>query len=192
MENVTHSIKIVFAVIVFCMALSITFTLFNKLKITEDAVFYAKDENLYYEIKDYEKENPILKQKRKVGLETVISNILNYADSNNIIYLRKGSYNENTSEITNIQNIKVYTSNISEEINFFDIEEEIKKGEYWVTSKQDINNHIMLLLYGGTYNDIEYLGLLNTELKGNVKFIEEIGKKEINGKERTLIYYTII
>ena len=191
MENVVHSIKIVFAVIVFCLALTISFTLFNRLKSTTDAVFYAQDKNSFYEIKDYEKENPILKQKRIVGLETVISSIINYADSNNIIYLRKGNYNENTGEVTNIQNITIYTSNISEEINYFDIEEETSRNEYWVASKEEISNHTNMLLYGGTYNGIEFKGL-NTELNSNVKIVEEIGKKMINGEEKTLIYYTII
>ena len=51
-----------------------------------NAMLYSKDESLYYEIKDYEKENPIIKQKRIVGLETVISSIFNYQDSEEVIY----------------------------------------------------------------------------------------------------------
>lgn len=67
-----------------------------------------------------------------MGLETVISSIYNYQDSESVIYLRKGSYNESSGEVYNVQNIKLYTSNKnSEDIDCFNIEEEIKRGEDW-------------------------------------------------------------
>lgn len=158
-----------------------------------NAVLYSKDENLYYEIKDYDKENPIIKQKRIVGLETVISSIFNYQDSEEVIYLRKGNYNQNTGDVYNIQKILLYTSNKSlEEIECFNIEAEIKRNENWTSKEEEINNHTSILLYGGIYDGNNYEGLINTDFNDNLRFVEEIGKSMIDGKEKTFIYYTII
>lgn len=158
-----------------------------------NAMLYSKDESLYYEIKDYEKENPIIKQKRIVGLETVISSIFNYQDSEEVIYLRKGSYNSNTGDVYNAQKILLYTSNKSlEKIDCFNIEAEIKRNENWTSNIDEINKHTSILLYGGIYDENDYDGLFNTELNNNSRFVEEIGKTMLDGKEKTFIYYTII
>ncbi|HBC84054.1 MAG TPA: hypothetical protein DCZ30_00935 [Clostridiales bacterium] len=158
-----------------------------------NAILYSKDENLYYEIKDYEKENPIIKQKRIVGLENVISNIFNYQGSEDVIYLRKGSYNSNTGEIYNVQGILLYTSSKSlEKIDCFNIEAEIKRSENWTNNEEKINNHTSILLYGGIYDGNNYDGLINTDLNNSSRFVEEIGKAIVDGKEKNFIYYTII
>ncbi len=128
-----------------------------------------------------------------MGLETVISSIYNYQDSESVIYLRKGSYNESSGEVYNVQNIKLYTSNKnSEDIDCFNIEEEIKRGEDWTTNNDQIINHSSILLYGGIYDGNNFEGLINTSLNNNTRFVEEIGKRSIDGKEKTFIYYTII
>lgn len=158
-----------------------------------NAILYSKDENLYYEIKDYEKENPIIKQKRIVGLETVISSIFNYQDSEEVIYLRKGNYNQNTGEVYNVQRILLYTSSKSlETIDCFNIETEIKRSENWTSNEEEINNHTSILLYGGIYDGNNYDGLINTDLNNSSKFVEEIGRAIVDGKEKNFIYYTII
>lgn len=158
-----------------------------------NAVLYSKDENLYYEIKDYEKENPIIKQKRIVGLETVISSIFSYQDSEEVIYLRKGNYNQNTGDVYNVQKILLYTSSKSlETIDCFNIEAEMKRNENWTSKEEEINNHTSILLYGGIYDGNNYEGLINTDLNNSSKFVEEIGRAIVDGKEKNFIYYTII
>ena len=192
MENATHGLKIAFGVIVFVIALTISFMQFTKVKKTLDAIIYTKDDSSYYEIKDYENENPILKQKRIVGLETVIPCIMNYYNSKDNIYLRKGSYSERTGEVTGIQDIKVYTSNISEDKNYFNIEEEKSRREEWTESQEKTIKRLNAIIYGGTYNNVSYRGLVNSEFNNGVKFVEEISIKDIEGKKVTDIYYTII
>lgn len=126
-------------------------------------------------------------------METVISSIFNYQESESIIYLRQGSYNESSGEVYNVHSIKLYTSSkSSEDIDCFDIEEELKRGEDWTTSNDKIINHSSILIYGGTYDGKKIEGLINTSLNNNPRFVEEIGKTTIDGKEKTFIYYTII
>lgn len=92
-----------------------------------------------------------------------------------------------------MQKINLYTSNKNlEDIDCFNIEEEIKRKEDWITSNEEINNHTNILLYGGTYGENKYNGLINESLSGSPKFVEEIGKSIVEGKEKTFIYYTII
>lgn len=158
-----------------------------------NAVLYSKDESLYYEIKDYEKENPVMKQKRIVGLETVISIIFNYQNSEEVIYLRKGNYNQNNGDVYNVQRISLYTSSKNlETIDCFNIEAETKRRENWTINEEEINNHTGILLYGGIYDGNNYDGLINTKFNNSSKFVEEIGKSIVDGKEKTFIYYTII
>lgn len=192
MENATHGLKITFGVFVFVLALSISFMQFAKVKKTLDAILYTKDNSSYYEFVDYEQENPILKQKRIIGMETVISNIYNYYNSKDVIYIRKGNYNERTGEVTNIQNINIYTSNVSENKNYFNIEEEKNRREEWTESEEKIKERVQVILYGGRYNNVDYQGLVNSEFDSVQKFVEEIGIKEVDGKNITEIYYTMI
>lgn len=158
-----------------------------------NAVLYSKDESLYYETKDYEKENPVIKQKRIVGLETVVCSIFNYQNSEEVIYLRKGNYNQDTGDVYNVQKILLYTSSKNlQEIDCFNIEAETKRIENWTSNEEEINNHNGVLLYGGIYDGNNYDGLINTDFNNSPKFVEEIGKSIVDGKEKTFIYYTII
>lgn len=192
MENATNAIKTVFGVICFCIALGICFMLFGRLKLAFDTVTYSKS-NSYIEKQEYESNNPILNQKRIVGKELVISSIFDYSESGYIIYLQKGNYNEETGKLSNVSKINIYRSNVLEDLNYFSIEEEKNRNESWTTSHENIIKHLKVLLYGGKYEENSYTGILNNELKGNQRILEEISKKvDTDGNEKTIIYYTII
>ena len=163
MENSTRALKMAFAVIVFVIAISISFMLFGRLKNTLDYVMlYSNNEQAFYTLNDYSNEVFSLTNRRMVGLDTVISNISNYYNLGYYIYLQKGNYNEQTGEINSIQDIHVYTNSNIGNVNYFNIDEEIKRNEPWTSSNEDINNHTKILLYGGTYNGIRYDGIINT------------------------------
>ena len=88
--------------------------------------------------------------------------------------------------------MKLYTSSkTSEDIYCFDIQKEIERKEDWTNSKEQIKEHTNILLYGGTYDKVEFKGLIDTIFK-NKKIVEEIGNTIINDEERTIIYYTIV
>lgn len=193
MENATHAMKIIFGVVVFSIAIGLSFNMFGKLKTAQDTIINAKAEGLYNIDLEYKNENPILNQKRIIGKEIAISSMFDYYKSGYKIYLRKGNFNKESQLITNISDVNLYKANTMKDLNYLDFEEEKNRKELWISSDKEIKNHLNILMYGGTYNGTKYDGLLNNDLKGNKKILEEISKKiESNGIEKTIIYYTII
>ena len=72
MENAVDALKIAFGILVFVIAITVSFTLFSQAKSTSDIVLYSSDKTNYY---TYQNSNsdPI------VGIDTIISELNRYA-----------------------------------------------------------------------------------------------------------------
>lgn len=186
MENSVHAMKMVFGVIVFSLAIGIALMLFSQARKTSQSILYLKEEEMS-RVSNQEEANS--NSYRIVGLETVIPTIFDYYNSKSIIYLKKGNYNKNTDEITNVSNIKLYQSEKNKnDIYCFDIEEEKNRDESWTKSKDSTKNFVTVLLYYGTYQKSELHEYFNKE----PKFVERLGTITQNDKERTVIEYILI
>ena len=84
--------------------------------------------------------------------------------------------------------MKLYTSSkTSEDIYCFDIQKEIERKEDWTNSKEQIKEHTNILLYGGTYDKVEFKGLIDTIFKnkkigfiGSILYTFSIYRKDNN------------
>lgn len=177
MENAVEALKMAFAVIVFSIALTISIMMFTKAKNTSDIVLAAEDETSEYDYYRYDAEELSQKEKRIVGLETVIPTLYKYYKENYTVVFKVGTYNN--GNLSN-ENLELYTSkspyktaygkklwgdydwtkywgNISEnnskiyKICSFDMDEEIKRHEPWSGKQSDTKNNLDLFLNGGTF-----------------------------------------
>ena len=98
MENATHALYMVFAVMIFVLALTVSITSFNKAKATADIVLYREDESNYY---DYLEVNNKADENRYVGLETIIPTLYKYYKENYTVVFKEGNYDEENGEFTN-------------------------------------------------------------------------------------------
>lgn len=105
MENAVEALKMVFAVAIFMMALSVSILSFNEVKATSDIILYTKDETNYY---DYQGAIGKTAENRIVGLETIIPTLYKYYKENYTVLFRQGNYNAETGEFTNVDYLPVY------------------------------------------------------------------------------------
>lgn len=66
MENMADALKISFAILVFVVAIAITFSMMSKAKVTSDVVLYHADKTNFYNYEDSKEKN------RKVGMSDII------------------------------------------------------------------------------------------------------------------------
>lgn len=101
MENAVDAIKIGFALLVFAIAITLTFSVIGQARITADAVFTATDKTNFYEYATEEDYNT--KKDRIVSFETMIPTIHRYAkeqyavtlfDKNGVPLVRYDLYTE--------------------------------------------------------------------------------------------------
>lgn len=71
MENAVDALKIAFGVLVFVIAITVSFMLFSQAKSTSDIVLYSSDKTNYYTYQDNNLESI-------VGIDTVISELNRY------------------------------------------------------------------------------------------------------------------
>lgn len=107
MENAVEALKMVFAVAVFVMALSVSMISFNKVKATSDLVLYTQDETNYY---DYQGATGRAAENRIVGLETIIPTLYKYYKENYTVLFRQGYYNIDTGEFSNVSYLPIYNT----------------------------------------------------------------------------------
>lgn len=177
MEDAVEALKMAFAVIVFCIALTISIAMFTQAKSTSDIILAEEGKNDYYEYYTYNRQELKENVKRVVGLETVIPTLYKYYKENYTVVFKTGTY-EN-GQLTNVRNYELYTSktpdktsdnkplwgnydwrkywgeNASEtykrKICSFDMDEEIKRREPWTSSQSDVKNNLDLFLNGGKF-----------------------------------------
>lgn len=78
MENAIDALKIAFAVLVFVIALTLTFSVIGQARVTSDIVLTVNDKTNYYEYVDENDSNAIGKD-RIVDFETILPTIYRYA-----------------------------------------------------------------------------------------------------------------
>ena len=71
MENAVEALKIVFAIFVFILAITITFSLIASVKSTSDVVFYHNDKTNFYS-------HSVSSKKREISIEEIISMLYRY------------------------------------------------------------------------------------------------------------------
>lgn len=186
MENSAHAVKMILGVIVFGLALTIALNLFSQIRRTSQSFLFSNEEDY-----SYKEENISGKQKRIVGLETVVPTIFNYYNSKSVIYLKKGNYNQDTGELTNISNINLYYSSIRRrDFNYLDYEEEKKTKEPWTNSVNETKNFVKSLLY--TNKNKELYDIFSENPTKEKKFVEVIGTSLQDNEEKTVIEYVFI
>lgn len=96
MENASEALYMVFAVLVFVLALTVAMNAFNQAKATSDVVLYQSDITNYYE---YQGATGKESQNRIVGLETVIPTLYKYyKEENCTVLFRQANYDRTTGE----------------------------------------------------------------------------------------------
>ena len=105
MENAAEALMMGFAVLIFVIALTVGITSFNQVKNISDVVLYTTDETNYY---DYQGAIGKASQNRIVGLETIVPTLYKYYKENYTILFRKGSYNMQTGEFSNVKTLTIY------------------------------------------------------------------------------------
>ncbi len=130
MENAVDALKMVFAVLVFIIALSITFYLFTKTKETADILLrFADRENF----SDYDYQT--LDRGREVHIDTVISTLKNYKTQSSYVRIERGGvskiYDYSSTAARDVEDtVKDLLENHSKEIYLESIEEITTGGTY--------------------------------------------------------------
>lgn len=112
MENMTDALKIAFAMLIFVVAITLTFTMISKVKATADTVFYYADNTNFRAHSEYSGEN------RVVSTTDVISTLYRYYNESIAIkiILKDGSvYNFDNGNETIMEDIKLSEINKEEQ-----------------------------------------------------------------------------
>ena len=205
MENAVEGLKLAFAVLLLTMALSLTIAFFSKARATADLVLQSSDKTVYYDYTRYSLPQD-MSGNRIVGYETIIPTLYKYDKERYKVIFKQGSYNADTSEITDVKNLEIYKTSStranwnknyvndfdgkttfnssSNELRIcsFDIVEESQRNEPWVGSSEQVKLHLDAIFSGETYT-LPQLGAGNSiNYRGNPlsyrskKFIEQIGE----------------
>ena len=204
MEHASEALKLAFAVIVFTIAISLTMSIFGKAKNTADVVLSSSDKLEYYIENSYGISN-FKSGNRIVGVETVIPTLYKYDKERYKIVFKKGNYDIDKDEITNIAPLDIYETNTDRKswskkyindfdnkttynsaanqmkICSFDINEEIQRNEPWTGNRDEIKKHLDAIVLGDKYilPQDESLSIdysSNPLLNKNSKFIEQVGE----------------
>ena len=116
MENAADALKIAFAVFIFVIAITLTFSIVSQAKSTADAVFYYSDETNFYEYSDSSEKS------RTVSVSEIIPTLYRYyKESIGVeIKLKNGlvyTFDLNNNESIMIENKTKLTSNAEREEN---------------------------------------------------------------------------
>ena len=152
MENAVDALKIAFAIIVFVIAITVSFRVISQAKSTADMVTYVSDETNYYTYND--NENATI-----VGFDTVVATIYNY-------------YTESIAVIINDS-----SGNL---IALFDSSVEKDSGAVWTGSEKDFRKRIECTLNGNT--DSGKFEFISTNFQNNFEIQERKYTKLLNKK----------
>lgn len=204
MESSVEALKLVFAVVVFSAALTISILTFSKARETSEYVLEAADNQRYYESIQTGTENRI------VGFETVIPTIYKYDKERYKVTFKKGTYDATTDTVTISGPLAIYTTSSNRNlwnddytndydgattnssgselrICSFDIVEETQRNEPWVGNTEEIKKHLDAIFSGGEYELPQFTAgtghtlnyssnPLAVNYSNNSKFVEQIGR----------------
>ena len=89
MEDAVQALKMAFAVLVFTLAISVTFYALSQAKSTAEVIFYVSDKTNYYDNIESDINNNSVT--REVGLETVIPTLYRYYRENFMVQIMDSS-----------------------------------------------------------------------------------------------------
>ena len=150
MENAVDAIKIAFGLLVFAIAIVLTFSVIGQVRATSDIIFTLNDKTQFYEYTTEEDYNTNIN--RIVGLETILPTIHRYAkeqyavtifDTTGRAIVRYDLYTEgfmaNWNEV-----LKRITLNDADAINRYrEVEERLSQVQYVVNKELNTNVNIM-------------------------------------------------
>ena len=156
MENAVDALKMAFAVIVFCGALTVTMYMFGRAKSTAESIIYTTDDRNYYshidesEYTTRDSEGKIISYitSREVGIKDIVPTLYRYSSDK----YRVEFY------VTSNQPIEIYkayknSSNTPEKVNYFDTRAEYKLPQAVSGSPQKIRDFINVCVYGKSNSD---------------------------------------
>lgn len=130
MENAADALKIAFAIFVFVLAITITFSIISQAKSTADTVLYHSDKTNFYEHTDSRTDN------RTVSVTEVISTLYRYYKESISVTVNLGNRGESrTFDLSNASsNINKIEQDLGEYIktNLLELENESKFTEEFV------------------------------------------------------------
>lgn len=172
MENAADAIKIGFALLVFAIAITLTFSVVGQVRATADAVFAATDKTAFYDYATEEDYNA--KEDRIVSFETILPTIHRYAKEQYAVTI----FNENGEPIVRYD---LYTEGFMANWN-----ETIKN---LTSGNQTIRDDAQ-----ETYNEVrtrleQVQSVVNKDLNKNVDIMEYIGNAStIANNSNKLLY----
>ena len=184
MENAVDALKIAFAVMVFTIALTLAISTFSQARETSEAVLFMNDKTNYY---SWEDEVNYSEDKRIVGIEAIIPTLYRYYKENyTVIFEGIDIYHIDSTTKKWIKD-----TGAGDEINYFDLNSEIKANCPWVGTVNDIKKNLDLFLDGTSKypqpSQIDKISFGNTarfvtygdgfiEEHQNDTFLEELGE----------------
>ena len=133
MENAVDALKMAFAILVFLIALALTFFLFTKIKETTDTMLWYADRDNFT---DYEYES--LKNGREVGVDTVISTLKNYKKQSSYVKIEKNGitqtfdYSESSAAAADAKIAELLQAGNRRGLYYETIEEITTGGEFYL------------------------------------------------------------
>ncbi len=150
MENAVDAIKIAFGLLVFAIAIALTFSVVGQVRATSDIIFTLNDKTQFYEYTTEEDYNTNIN--RIVGFETILPTIHRYAkeqyavtifDTNGKAIVRYDLYTEGFMSNWN-EVLKRITLNDADAINRYrEVEERLSQVQYVVNKELNTNVNIM-------------------------------------------------
>lgn len=173
MENAVDALKIAFSLLVFAIAITLTFSVVGQARITADAVFKATDKTAFY---DYAEDGDYNARKdRIVSFETMLPTIHRYAKEQYAVTI----FDTNGTPIVRYD---LYTEGFMQNWN-----ETIKN----LSSGNQKNRMDAEQNYNNVKNRLDQVqSVVNEELGTNIDIMEYIGKQSnILTASNSLLYY---
>ncbi len=206
MENAVDALKIVFAVFVLVLALSVSIYMFTQIKQTADVVLQSSDvtEFMTYTEGDTTGTYTVDGKDRIVGLETIIPTLYRYyKEEYTVLFLNTDGSPLTLYETQTTPNLwsgygtstgyinKYYSNNYDTKVCAFDVNDETSRYEPWVGSNDYYKLNLDMFLSGGTFvapsgngMDYDYGSLVGTggfvEKYKNATFRESLGEYTYN------------
>lgn len=155
MENAVDALKMAFAVIVFCGALTATMYMFGRAKSTAESIIYTTDDRNYYshidesEYTTRDSEGKIISYitSREVGIKDIVPTLYRYSDDKYRVEFYKSYTDINNNVPINIY--EAYKSvNDAKTVNYFDTHAEYQLISDITGTKQKTRDFINVCIYG--------------------------------------------
>lgn len=157
MENVSDALIMGFSVLIFVIALTICITMFSMARTTSDFVLHKSDKTNYYTYDRFENIEQVTKsENRVVGVEDIVPTLYRYYKED----YRVEFYDRNGNSLP------IYRTKMgeNEEINYFDVKEEIKRNEPWTESQASFKKNLDAVVSGGKFSFTSGNGYYNYEV----------------------------